>query len=272
MSLTNRRLSADQWLQFDLFGFVVLRQWLTPAETEALRSEVLQRFERALGPAFAERPWMSGMAGHYLPMLTAAAPLTSTLVEDDRFHGVARDLLDGEVLPSPAEVQAVLYFGESPWHNDSGRALRETKLVAYLDPLTAGTGALRVLPMSHTGDQRRLVHWIQHPRVPIEDVPCFVCETEPGDVIAFDAHLYHASLGGRDRLQWSAVYVREPETDDARAELDDLAAEWPTWDGEPFPAGTTWLDPAWIGGPDPSPLKQRWLRRYRELGAITDGA
>jgi hypothetical protein len=269
---TTRCLTADQWLQFELFGFVVLRDWLTPAETEALRSEVLARFELALGPALAERPWMSGMAGHYLPMLTPAAPLTSALVEDARFHAVARDLLDGEVLLSPAEVQAVLYFGETAWHRDSGRPLREVKLVAYLDPLTADTGALRVLPMSHTGDQRRLGHWIQHPRVPIEDVPAFVCETRPGDVVAFDALLYHASLGGSDRLQWSAVYAREPETDEARAALDDLAAEWPTWGSDPFPAGTTGLDPAWIAAPDPSPLKRRWLRRYRELGAIADDA
>jgi hypothetical protein len=262
-------ITADQWMQFELFGFVVLRQWITPAETEALRAEVLDRFHRVLGPAFDERPWMSGMAGHYVPLLTPDAPLTCGLVEDDRFHAVARELLDGEVLPSPAEVQAVLYFRESAWHNDSGRDLREVKFVAYLDRLTADTGALRVLPMSQAGDQRRLTHWIQHPRVEVSDVPAFACETEPGDVIVFDSHLFHASTGGRDRLQWSAVFVREPDSDERRQWLDDLIAEGPTWDGDPFPPSTTWLDPTWVDAPKPSSIKQRWLRRYRELGAIT---
>jgi hypothetical protein len=262
-------ITADQWMQFELFGFVVLRQWLTPAETDALRTEVLGRLHRAHGAAFEERPWMSGMAGHYVPLLAPDAPLTCALVEDDRFHAAGRDLLDGEVLPSPAEVQAVLYFGETGWHNDSGRDLREVKFAAYLDPLAAETGALRVLPMSHSGDQGRLTRWIQHPRVAVPDVPAFTCETQPGDVIAFDSHLFHASVGGRDRLQWSAVFVREPDTDERRRWLEDLIAEGPAWDGDPFPAGTTWLDPAWVAAPNASPLKQRWLRRYRELGAIS---
>jgi hypothetical protein len=43
-----------------------------------------------------------------------------------------------------------------------------------------------------------------------------VAATTPGDVIAFDLHTWHASTGGRDRLAWTAVYQRCPETDAER--------------------------------------------------------
>ena len=44
----------------------------------------------------------------------------------------------------------------------------------------------------------------------------YAAATSPGDVIAFDLHTWHASVGGRDRLAWNAVYLRCPETDDER--------------------------------------------------------
>ncbi len=39
-----------------------------------------------------------------------------------------------------------------------------------------------------------------------------VLETEPGDVIVFDEHVWHASMGGRNRRQWSATFVLDPAT------------------------------------------------------------
>ena len=42
--------------------------------------------------------------------------------------------------------------------------------------------------------------------------PGYVAATAAGDVIAFDLHVWHASIGGRDRLAWTAVYQRSPET------------------------------------------------------------
>jgi hypothetical protein len=96
-----------------LFGFVMLRHWLSDDEVTQLRAEVVSRMRSGHGAAYDERPWMSGMAGHYIPMLDTSAPLSCALVEDDRFHGTAREF------------------------------------AAYLDPLTAATGALRVLPLSH---------------------------------------------------------------------------------------------------------------------------
>lgn len=263
-------LTTDQWKQYQLFGFVVLRQWLTPEEVRCLRDEVEQRMRLAYGDAYDERPWMSGMAGHYVPMLDPAAPTSCGLVEDDRFHAAARELLDGECLISPADTHSVLYFEEAGWHTDVGFDLRTIKFAAYLEPLTAQTGALRVLPLSHRQSPELLANYLHHPRVEVDDIPSFVCETQPGDVVVFDGKLYHASTGGRDRLQWSVVYVRdvtEHDTTDANREaLNAWFAEGPTWDGSVYPAGTTWLSSEWFHDDAPSPVKRRWLKRFGELG------
>ncbi len=45
-----------------------------------------------------------------------------------------------------------------------------------------------------------------------ESIPGCIAATVPGDVIAFDLHTWHASFNGRDRLAWTAVYQRCPET------------------------------------------------------------
>jgi hypothetical protein len=56
-------VSPDEWKQFQLFGFLVLRGRLTPEETSALCVEVEGCLRAAHGSRYDERPWMSGMAG-----------------------------------------------------------------------------------------------------------------------------------------------------------------------------------------------------------------
>jgi hypothetical protein len=42
-----------------------------------------------------------------------------------------------------------LLFGQAGWHTDSGHDVASAKVAAYLDPLDAASGALRVLRCSH---------------------------------------------------------------------------------------------------------------------------
>jgi hypothetical protein len=49
-------------------------------------------------------------------------------------------------------------------------------------------------------------------RQKVTDLPCSAAETRPGDVIAFNWHTWHASIGGRDRRQWTVSYGRDPAT------------------------------------------------------------
>jgi hypothetical protein len=133
------------------FGFVILRNQLDEATIDALSSEVDTSFRDAFGDRFDERPDPGGITGHYLPVMsTTRTPVSLGLVE--RFHPLARRLLGREALPSPA--QAILFFDQANWHDDTGLDVTAVKFACYLEPLTAATGALRVLRSRRTASPR----------------------------------------------------------------------------------------------------------------------
>eukprot|EP01046_Picozoa_sp_COSAG06_P035811 COSAG06_NODE_3887_length_4803_cov_2.841199_5_plen_298_part_00 len=103
---------------------------------------------------------------------------------------------------------------EHGWHSDrpgvSETSYPRIKVVMYLTPTTASTGALRCLPGSHRAsfherllclDQAHGVH-TSDPRwqaatfgVQGEQLPGFAIESNPGDVIMFHHSIYHAVYG-----------------------------------------------------------------------------
>jgi hypothetical protein len=125
---------------YQTFGFLVLPGYLDEQETAELAAEL----DRALGDGYGahlvdrENWW-----GHSLPMMSRQrTPTSLALVEDDRFLGAARRLLAAQVLPTYAEGN--LLFGEAGFHTDCGTGTPGVKFVAYLEPLTAASGALRL--------------------------------------------------------------------------------------------------------------------------------
>jgi hypothetical protein len=122
------------------------------------------------------------------------------------------------------------YGGDTGWHEDSrwehGICI---KVPLYLDPLAEDTGALRLIPGSHRaagnarGAARARELWGVDPR----DVPCAVIETRPGDVVAFNTNLQHASFGGADRRRMIALQFWTPFRSPAQfAELDRHMKSW----------------------------------------------
>jgi hypothetical protein len=261
---------ADLAAQFSLFGFVVLRRWLDPDEVRALSEEVDRELRLGFGAKLDERPQHGGIEGHYLPMLRPSAPLTCTLVEDDRLAGMASRFLDGGVLINPVEVQAVLYYSDAGWHNDDGYGVHGVKFAAYLDPLDSPGNALRMLPLSHRADQRALSGWMQHPRVSIDEVPCVLVHIEPGDVVAFDVHTWHANPGSTARRQWTVTYLRDPTTEPEERAVRATLAEGPEYELCPFPAGYRWVDHDWLADVIPCVRKAEWIRRLGELTTLPD--
>jgi hypothetical protein len=94
-------------------------------------------------------------------------------------------------------------------------------------------------------------------------LPGHPLRAEPGDVIIFDEHLYHASIGGRNRRQWRVDYVVDPagaeEESKVRAYFSSIYR--PDWDGgydvDRYPSyGEHWL----VSG-------RSWVDRLAELGA-----
>lgn len=267
------QLTADPQVDwFRTFGYLVLPGFFEPPVVQQLCDEIVGTLLAVHGDGYHDRPAMSGMASHDACLLGPWAPRTVELVDSRRLVRLAERLVGGTVLPSPADTQGILYFDHSGWHNDTGIAVRAVKLVAYLEPLDAGSGALRVLPGSHRLPDPALRH-LHSLDLTVPDVPAQVLPTEPGDVIAFDPLLYHASWGGHDRLQWTTTYLRDAITPSWQAGL----LEWyeDGVDGlDELPEGYRPFDRTWVaegsGDVDDARLAQRhmWMYRLNRLGVL----
>ncbi|PRY36950.1 phytanoyl-CoA dioxygenase family protein [Umezawaea tangerina] len=239
---------------FTTYGFVVLRNLLDGDEVARLRAEVLEALSANYELPTEQVVEASGTKGYYLPMTGPRTPVSRALLGDARIVDAARAFLGRDVVPKPAK--GILYRDASSWHADSYvRELDAVKVVAYLDPLDAGTGALRVLPGSHhadVSDSLREHRANNPPGSPVLDEelesalwPGLALETDPGDVIVFDVNLWHASLSGRDRLQWSASYAAVPrderETAAVRHYVLSFLDAGHEYDTERYP----YFDPDW---------------------------
>src|SRR4030095_10478192 len=111
-----------------------------------------------------------------------------------------------------------LYTGGTPWHRDSDSPIASVGILAYLEPLGAEDGALRVLPGSHHQDFLDALRPLGVDGAPALALPAHVVVTEPGDLVLLDEHLFHASFGGGTRRQWRVDFVSAPVSAEA-AEL-----------------------------------------------------
>ena len=218
-----------------------------------------------------------GISGHYLPMASRLTPVSASLVcNDPRLIDGARQLLGGPVIPECPE--GVLYFAEAGWHDDDGIGVRGVKFAAYFDELTAANGALRLMPGSHHPDQHARLAAYRGRRMPVRtdaeaaayqaSFPGHVAATVPGDVIAFDLHAWHASSNGRDRLAWTAVYQRCPETEPERDRTlrsmhDSFEQAFRGFDRNRYPIWRNWLASA-----DAHPRRAAVIARMRQAGVL----
>jgi len=268
-------LTTGQTDHFSTFGFTVLRGYLAD-RVSTLRAEVDAAIRDAYAATYDERVF-DGISGHYLPMASRLTPVSASLVCDDpRLIGAAEQLLGGPVIPECPE--GVLYFSEAGWHTDDGIGVRGVKFAAYFDELTAGTGALRLVPGSHHPEQNARLAAYSCRRGParseaeaaayLTSFPGYIADTSPGDVIAFDLHTWHASTGGRDRLAWTAVYQRCPETEPERDRTlrsvhDSFEQAFRGFDTGRYPV---WRD--WLAGATAHPRRAGVIERMRHAGIL----
>lgn len=119
---------------------------------------------------------------------------------------------------------ANLYSCNVHWHHDGlFKTVRGCHLnvMVYLDPLDAGSGALRVLPGSHReGAYRRRLEAELMTSVrplgevfgaPSDQIPSQVLDVVPGDVVVIDFDVVHASFhGGVGRRLLTMTYGPPP--------------------------------------------------------------
>jgi len=268
-------LTTGQVDHFRTFGFVVLRGYLDDHAT-MLRAETDAAIRDAYSATYDERI-IDGISGHYLPMTSRLTPVSAALVCDDpRFIDAAQQLLGGPVIPECPE--GVLYFAEASWHTDDGIGVHGVKFAVYFDELTASTGALRLVPGSHHPEQGARLTAYSRRQMPVRSdaeaaayqasFPGYVATTRPGDVIAFDLHTWHASMGGRDRLAWTAVFQRCPETAEERDRTlqsvhDSFEQAFRGFDRDRYPV---WRD--WLGGEAGHPGRAPVIDRMRQAGVL----
>ena len=88
----------------------------------------------------------------------------------------------------------------------------------------------------------------------IPDVPAYIFESEPGDVVAFDVRCWHASWGGAvDRRMCVLVYYNNPKTPE-EAEVTQKQIIGNGVDYGP-----------WVANAEGHPKRERWIDRMREL-------
>jgi Phytanoyl-CoA dioxygenase (PhyH) len=209
---------------FRTFGFLVLRQFFDPGP---LAPEIDEVLEEGLASA-SDVSRYDGIQFQYVPMMTARTPASLSLL--DQTEAVAATLLGGSVLPTRAK--AVRYFGNTPWHVDSKLQLASIGFAAYLEPTAAETGSLRVLPGSHNAELNAAIRKMGGMGLSAPSLPSYSIATEPGDVIAFDEHLFHSSFGGGVRRQWRLDYLRTPQSPEEERETVAYFAGLypPDWD------------------------------------------
>jgi hypothetical protein len=261
---------------FRTFGYTIVRGLLGRAEAAALAGEITAAQRDAFGTSYRRSDGGGGIEGHYLPMMADRTPISAALVDDPRLFDTAESLLGRPVVPLPAE--GVLYFGEAGWHLDDGIGMTGLKVALYLQPLTAATGALRLLPLSHRPEVRRQLerYRADHARAHgtraradhVAAFPFCAAETERGDAVIFDLHTWHASVGGRNRLAWTVEYLAVPHDAEGRRRLLRYAADHHDQTGRGFDHHRYPLWRDWISLAGPNPERADAVPRLRRLGVL----
>lgn len=167
----------------------------------------------------------------------------SSLVDDPRVDGIFTSLLgeDYNYLGSDGNF----YVGDTNWHSDtdwSGKMRGKPprifyKMALYLDPVTATSGALRVVPGSqHYGDEFAEALQATLRMAPDKlgvlgsQVPAIALESNPGDVVVFNQNTKHSAWGGSNRrrmftINCTARYTEE-ELPLLRNEIGAFARFW----------------------------------------------
>mgnify|MGYP001211126832 CR=1 FL=1 len=161
----------------------------------------------------------------------------SKLIDDERIVGIASSLLGEDFNYSGSDGN--YYVGDTAWHSDGyvDKKYLSFKMAFYLDPCSANTGCLRVIPGSHKfgdkfGDGLYLAMKSSKDNRTEElwglagaDVPAVALETVPGDLLLFDHRIKHSSFGGGARRRMFTMNMEQRYADGDIDQLKDSIAD-----------------------------------------------
>jgi hypothetical protein len=240
MDMEAMQLTPQQMKYMDVFGYLAF-----PGLLRDRIDRITAEFEGVFatrGGGHDGKPHDGTARSCIVPFIDQSDYLSS-LIDDPRVDGIFASLCgpDYNYLGSDGNF----YVGDTGWHSDtdwSGKARGKPprvfyKMAFYLDPVDAGSGALRVIPGSHRygdrfaedlqavlrGAQEALgIHGSQVPAIPLR--------SEPGDVVVFNQNTKHSAWGGSNRrrmftINCTARYAPE-EMPLLRNEIGAFARFW----------------------------------------------
>ena len=234
-------LTAHQLAFMDLFGYLVFPGLLND-RIDRIIDEFESTFTQFGGGHFG-RAHDGTARSCILPFIDQTEYLAS-LLDDPRIDGLFTSLLgaDYNYLGSDGNF----YVGDSNWHSDTdwsgnfrGKPPRTFyKLALYLDPVTAASGALRVVPGSHRYGDRfadELQNALEHAPDTLglrgDLVPAIILDSNPGDVVVFNQATKHSSWGGGKRRRMFTInctaHYNEADLPLLRNEVGAFARFWP---------------------------------------------
>jgi hypothetical protein len=203
------QLTEQQIHHFRTFGFLIFRQLFSPSEIAQYTSELNRGLDLQLGAAEHD-----GTKRFFGGLMDSSTPFVAGLMDDPRFADAAEELLGKPVLGITTDGN--YYVGDTLWHPDTrSRDYQGIKFTIYCEPLNASNGALRVIPGSHLDPLHSQMSRDPEAAFGVrpDQVPAFVFDSNPGDVLAFNVAVWHAAFGGnRHRRMGTVVFYEDPVT------------------------------------------------------------
>lgn len=193
------QLTQQQLNHFDTFGYIAF-----PGLLKKEIGWITEEFEEVMANVASGKDHDGSARTIVVPTIDYSERLC-TLLDDERILGIAGALIGDDFNYGSGDGN--FYSGDTRWHADGGYPeLFAIKLAFYLDPLTGGSGSLRVIPGSHMPDSMWRTGGLNANEaeeswgVSPADIPGSVpLKTDAGDVVVFDHNLKHASFGGGKR-------------------------------------------------------------------------
>ncbi len=212
-------LTQEQIDLFDTFGFLHLRQVLTPEERQTITAAADATWAGEL-----ERNPQADDIG--LSYFVEDHPALRPLLTDDRIYQPMVQLLGEDFIWSGSEGNRAVdpKIDDHHWHADRPGAPEldylRIKIMIYLSPMRKEQGALRVIPGSHRLPLHAHLQPFQRAHSDVAptffgmcgaDVPCHAVETDPGDVVIFTQNLFHSVYGKTGLRRYIALkFVERP--------------------------------------------------------------
>jgi len=208
-------LSEQQLNAFNLFGYLKLPSILAN-EIAVISTAFDDAFLRHAPEVVSwDHIVHANMPRKILPQIADKCPEIHSLLKDKKLTNIVTDILDEgyQFIGSDANI----YECGTRWHTDIiglPYNCKNVKLIFYLDPSKLNEDCFRVIPGSHFHTDKfakQLKQKIREPKInlglDIKSIPCQQVTTQPGDVVIFDARVWHAvDYAGKRRRAFSFLF------------------------------------------------------------------